>query len=187
MVQNTKQNSFLQELKVVFYIFAVFVLIEAINLVTGRVLNQFSITPREISSLPYVLSAPFLHASVQHFLSNIFTLCIFSFLVLQYGKYKFLYVHLFLIIGTGILVWLFGRKAYHLGASGIIYGQFGFLLLAGFVSKRLSLAFISIGVGFVYGAMIWGVLPSQPYVSWESHLFGFCCGLVVAYFLKNKA
>jgi len=90
-----------------------------------------------------------------------------------------------LIIGTGLLVWLFGRNAYHLGASGIIYGYFGFLVLAGFLSRKIGLMLISVLVAVFYGAMVWGVLPSQPYISWESHFFGFVCGLLLAWFLRK--
>ena len=123
---------------------------------------------------------------LQHFLSNIFTLSVFTFLLLQFGERKYFVVTVALIIGTGLLVWLFGRSAYHLGASGVIYGYFGFLLLGGFLSKKPGLMLISVLVVFFYGAMVWGVLPTQPYISWESHLFGFIMGLVLAWILRKK-
>jgi membrane associated rhomboid family serine protease len=88
---------------------------------------------------------------------------------------------------TGLLVWVFARDARHLGASGILYGYFGYLLLAGFLSKRIWLALISVMVLIFYGSMIWGVLPSQPFISWESHLFGFVSGLYLAWVLRKKA
>lgn len=179
-------QSFTVQLRYVAYIFAVLLCIELINLFTGRMLNQFSIVPRSLSSLPFIFSAPFLHAGLQHFASNILTLCVFAFLALQFGHRKFITLTLGLIVGTGILVWLFGRTAYHLGASGIIYGYFGFLILAGFLSKKIVLMIISVLVAFFYGTMVWGVLPSQPYISWESHLFGFICGLFLAWFLPKK-
>ena len=184
-MRNTNQTLKVQ-VKYVGYIFAVLLCIEFINLFTGRFLNQFSIVPRSISSLPFIFTAPFLHASLQHFASNILTLCIFSLLILQFGRRKFVLLSVGLIIGTGLLVWFFGRNAHHLGASGVIYGYFGFLVLAGFLSKKVGLMVISILVAFFYGAMVWGVLPSQPYVSWESHLFGFICGLFLAWFLTKK-
>lgn len=175
-----------RHLSLVFYVFAALLVIEIINLFTGRLLNQFSIVPRSLSSLPYIFSAPLLHGSTQHFLSNIVTLCVFTFLALQFGERKFFALTLGLIVGTGMLVWLFGRNAFHVGASGVIYGYFGFLLLAGFLSKKISLILISILVAFFYGTMVWGVLPSQPYISWESHLFGFIVGLFLAWFLTKK-
>jgi len=178
-------QSFTLQLRYVGYIFAILLCIEIINLFTGRLLNQFSIIPRSIPSLPFIFTAPFLHASLQHFASNILTLCVFILLVLQFGQRKFMLLTLGLIIGTGLLVWLFGRNAYHLGASGIIYGYFGFLVLAGFLSRKIGLMLISVLVAVFYGAMVWGVLPSQPYISWESHFFGFVCGLLLAWFLRK--
>lgn len=168
------------------YIFVALLVVEIINFLTGRTLNQFSIVPRSFSSLPFIFTAPFLHASVQHFISNIVTLCVFSFLVLQFGERKFITLSVGLILGTGLLVWLFGRNAFHVGASGVIYGYFGFLVLAGFLSKRIRLMLISLLVAFFYGTMVWGVLPSQPYISWESHLFGFISGLFLAWFLNKR-
>ncbi|MFT4653133.1 MAG: membrane associated rhomboid family serine protease [Kangiellaceae bacterium] len=175
-----------RHLSIVGCVFVALLVIEIINLFTGRLLSQFSIVPRSFSSLPFIFTAPFLHASVQHFISNIVTLCVFTFLLLQFGERKFFVLSLGLVIGTGLLVWLFGRTASHLGASGVIYGYFGFLLLAGFLSKKLSLILISVLVAFFYGTMVWGVLPSQPYISWESHLFGFITGLFLAWLLTKK-
>lgn len=180
------KSLFKKHITIVGYIFAALLLIEIINIFTGRLLNQFGIVPRAFTSLPYIFTAPLLHASVQHFLSNIVTLCVFTFLLLQFGERKFFILSLGLVIGAGLLVWLFGRNAYHIGASGVIYGYFGFLLLAGFLSKKLGLMLISVLVAFFYGTMVWGVLPSQPYISWESHLFGFIAGLFLAWLLTKK-
>ena len=174
------------QLRYVGCVFAALLCIELVNIFTGRILNQFSIVPRSLSSLPFIFTAPFLHATFQHFASNIITLCVFILLVLQFGKRKFVILSAVLIINTGLLVWIFGRNAHHLGASGVIYGYFGFLILAGFLSKRISLMLMSALVAFFYGAMVWGVLPSQPYISWESHLFGFLCGLASAKYLSKK-
>jgi membrane associated rhomboid family serine protease len=80
----------------------------------------------------------------------------------------------------------FGRDGQHLGASGVVYGYFGYLVLAGWLSKRVWLALISVGVVFFYGGLIWGVLPTQSYISWESHLFGFVSGLFLAYQFRQS-
>jgi membrane associated rhomboid family serine protease len=169
------------------YIVGLFLVIEAVNMLTGRYFNQFSIYPRELTHLPYIFSAPFLHANLTHFASNVVTLAVFSFLLLQFGAKRFLTVSFGLIILTGLLVWAFGRSSFHLGASGVIYGFFGYLVFAGFLSKRFFLIVISVLVAFFYGSMIWGVLPSRPYISWESHLFGFIAGLCLAWFLRKRS
>ncbi|QFT56966.1 rhomboid family intramembrane serine protease [Microbulbifer sp. THAF38] len=161
-------------------IFLVLTAIEIINLFTGRSLNYFGLIPRSINHLPHIFSAPLLHGSFWHFLSNIVTLCVFSFLLLQYGAKTYLKVTLTIIVTTGLAVWLFARGGNHLGASSVIYGYFGFLLLAGFISKQFLRLMTSIFVGLVYGGLIFGVLPQGKYISWESHLFGFLFGLMAA-------
>ncbi|MBJ2134944.1 rhomboid family intramembrane serine protease [Paraglaciecola chathamensis] len=169
-----------QQLKIVGCIFVLITAIEIINLLTGRALNHFGNIPRYIPGLIGVLTGPFLHGSLSHYLSNIIPLCVLSFLMLQYGNKRFFGVTFFCIILTGLLVWLFGRSASHIGASSVIYSYFGFLLLAGFLSRKFKLILISLLVAFFYGGLIFGVLPARTFVSWEGHLFGFISGLIAA-------
>jgi membrane associated rhomboid family serine protease len=175
-----------QQLVWVSYVVGLLFIIEALNMLTGRYFNQFSIYPRSLSHIAYIFTAPFLHADFAHFASNAVTLAIFSILLLQFGAKRFILVTFGLIVLTGLMVWSMGRASYHLGASGIIYGYFAYLVLAGLLSRKLFLIIISIVVAFFYGGMIYGVLPSQPYVSWESHLFGLIAGLVLAWFLRKR-
>lgn len=178
--------SFEQQLNFALRLFALLTVIELLNLVTGRQLNQLALMPREVNALGGILISPFLHGSLLHYSSNIFPICLFSILVMQYGVSAFWKATGFIFLFTGILVWLLGRSATHLGASGIVYGYFGFLLYAGFISRRPKLIFISIAVGFFYGGLIFGVLPVRSYISWESHLFGFISGLAAAKLFVTK-
>lgn len=170
------------QVKLLLWLLASFVLVELVNLLSGRALNHFAILPREVTSLPGILFMPWLHGSLGHFIANIVPLAIFWLLMLEYGLKRTLWVSVWIVLVTGLMVWLFGRFAYHVGASGLIYGQFGFLVLAGFYSRQLIKLLISLAVGFLYGGMVMGVLPSQPFVSWEAHLFGFIAGLLAAKF-----
>ena len=181
-----KKSSFHQHIIWVAYLVGFLAIIEAINMLSGRMLNHYSIYPRDLDFLAFIFTAPFLHGDFSHFASNVTTLAIFALLLLQFGGIRFIQVSVGLIILTGLAVWGLGRESYHLGASGVIYGYFGYLVVAGFLSKRLSLMFISLAVAFFYGGMVWGVLPSQPYISWESHLFGFIAGLILAYLFRPK-
>jgi membrane associated rhomboid family serine protease len=176
-----------QQFKLVLAIFLLLSAIEILNMLTGRTLNQFGNIPRVVSALPGILIGPFLHGGIGHFLSNIVPLCIFSFLMLQHGAKRFFMVTLWIIVLTGLLVWLFGRSATHVGISGVLYGYFAYLLLAGFLSGKPKLMIISLLVGFFYGGLIFGVLPSRPFVSWESHLFGFISGLIAARLWAKQA
>lgn len=178
--------SFEQQLNFALRLFALLTVIELLNLVTGRQLNQLALVPRDLNALGGIFISPFLHGSLWHYSSNIVPICLFSVLVMQYGVRNFWKTTAFIFLVTGILVWLLGRDAFHLGASGIVYGFFGFLLYAGFLSRRPKLIIISIAVGFFYGGLIFGVLPVRSYISWESHLFGFLSGLTAAKLFVRK-
>lgn len=154
--------------------------IELINMFTGRQLNHLALVPREFDAIAGIFISPFLHGGLGHYLSNIVPICLFSILMLQYGTKTFVKSTIFILILSGLLVWLLGRNAHHLGASGMVYGYFGFLVYAGFISRRIKLIVISLLVGFFYGGLIFGVLPLRAWVSWESHLFGLICGLAAA-------
>jgi membrane associated rhomboid family serine protease len=151
--------------------------IEILNIFTGRYLNQFGLIPRNSSALYGIIFSPFLHASLWHFLSNITPLAVFSFFMLQHGSTRFILVTISCIFTTGALVWIFGRTATHVGASGLVYAYFGYLLLAGILSREIKLVLISLFIGFIYGGLMFRILPGAIYISWESHLFGFVSGL----------
>ncbi len=169
-----------QHIRLVLAVFMLFSAIEIINLFTGRLLSQLGTIPRYVPGLRGIILGPFVHGSLQHYFSNIIPLCIFTYLLLQYGLKRYLQITLWIMITSGLLVWLFARPATHIGVSGIIYGYFGYLVLAGFLSGKFKLIIISVLVAFFYGGLIFGILPSSPFVSWESHLFGFIAGLVAA-------
>ena len=108
-------------------------------------------------------------------------------LSMQWGKFTFIKSTLLIWLGAGLCVWLLGRNAMHIGASGIVYGYLGFLILGGFYSKKLHLLIISVVIAVLYGGMIFGVLPLQRFVSFEYHLFGFLMGLLSAHLWAKSA
>ncbi|NES94982.1 MAG: rhomboid family intramembrane serine protease, partial [Desertifilum sp. SIO1I2] len=93
----------------------------------------------------------------------------------------------FTLLISGLGVWLFGSPGFHIGASGVIFGYLGFLLLRGYFERSFVTIFLSVVVGFFYGSLLWGVLPTVPGISWEGHLFGFIGGGVAAYLLSDRA
>ncbi|NVK54052.1 MAG: rhomboid family intramembrane serine protease [Alteromonadaceae bacterium] len=154
--------------------------VELVNLMLANSLNQFGLRPRSVAHLSGIIVAPLLHANLTHFASNFLPLLLFTWLSMQWGKRPFVYASLLIWLGAGFWVWLFGRDAMHIGASGIVYGYLGFLILAGFYSKKLHLLIISVVIAVLYGGMIFGVLPLQRFVSFEYHFFGFVMGLLSA-------
>jgi membrane associated rhomboid family serine protease len=86
----------------------------------------------------------------------------------------------------GLGTWLFGAPALHIGASGVIFGYLGFLLLRGYFERKFASILFSVFVGILYGSLIWGVLPGQPGISWEGHLFGFLGGVLAAKLLAEE-
>ena len=158
----------------------ILIAIEVINLFTGRMLGQFGVVPRYVGNLAYIFTAPFIHGSPAHLASNLIPLLIFMWLTLQWGTRTFVMVTLVTMAAGGLGVWLFGRHAVHIGASGMVYGYFGFLVLAGFMSKRITYMLVSVIIALTYGSMVFGVLPGRPFVSFEYHLFGMLSGLACA-------
>ena len=162
-----------------------FWLIEIINLMSGYELNKIGLLPRSISGLKGILLAPFLHSGIGHLILNTIPFSILGGLVLLKGTRPFFKVSIFIVILGGAGVWLFGRSAYHIGASGLIYGYFGYLVAKGWYEKSLSSIFIALAVLFLYSWMLWGVFPVSVFISWEGHLFGLIAGILSAKFLNN--
>lgn len=162
-------------------IFLVMTVTEIINVSLDRQLNAYGILPRSPDHWLGILAAPFLHGSATHYVGNIVPLIVLSFFSMQHGILRFLLVSSAVIVGGGSMVWLFGRPAVHIGASGLIYGYLGFLLVAGFISREFRLMVISVIVWVLYGSAVYGILPTQPHVSFESHFFGFVVGALVGY------
>jgi len=84
------------------------------------------------------------------------------------------------------LVWLMGRSASHIGASGLIYSLAAFNITFGFLQKKILNIIVSLVVVFLYGGLIWGVFPTRFYISWEGHLFGAIAGIFLAYMFNKK-
>jgi membrane associated rhomboid family serine protease len=178
--QPRKSVSFGQQLRLAFQLFLIMAVVEVINMVSGRFLNQFGLIPRETMGLIGIVTSPFIHGNLTHFLGNMPPLLLFTVLVLEHGRTRFWLASIGIVILGGAGVWLFGRASIHIGASGLVFGYFGYLFVAGFISKEFKLLSISIFVAVLYGGMLWGVLPTQPMVSFESHLFGLIAGIMMA-------
>ena len=153
---------------------------------SGIDLGFLGINPRHFSALPCILTAPFIHGSWGHLLNNTFSFLILG--LLFFNNYPKISTFVFLVIylSTGFLVWLIARTdSYHIGMSGVIYGLASFLFFSGFYRGNKESIALSLLVALLYGSMVWGVLPYQPSISWESHLSGGIVGLIMAFIFRN--
>lgn len=153
----------------------------------GYSLNHLAIRPQSILGLVGIPLAPFLHGDLAHLAANTAPFLVLGGLVLMRSWNDFLFVTLFTVAGSGGGTWYFGASdTLHLGASGLIFGYFGFLLARGLFERTLVSLAIAAGVGFFYSGLIWTVFPDQEGVSWQAHCFGFLSGLMCAYFVARK-
>lgn len=160
--------------------------IEVVNIFTQHRLNNFGIVPRNIIGLRGILFSPFLHGGIIHLIMNSVPLLVLGGLVMTRGKKDFFEATIFIILLGGLGTWIIGRPAYHIGASGLVFGYLGFLLSVGYYERTLSSIITAVIVFFLYGGMIWGVLPTLPFVSWEGHLCGLMAGGVAARLYKPQ-
>lgn len=180
-----KQDSFRERAKIMALVLAALVAVHMANLLLGGYFLYFGIQPRDIGSIYTIGTAPFIHGDFAHLGNNMIGIAIFGFLCLLRGVRYFLEASAIIIVLTGLLVWLFGREATHIGASGWLFGLWSMAIaLAWFERSFISIA-VAMAVVFFYGGMVFGVLPTQPYISFESHLFGAISGVVAAGWLHR--
>ena len=153
---------------------------------SGIDLGVFGIQPRDLFGLLGILFAPLLHGGLIHLVSNTIPLLFLGAVLFFYYDNLASFVFLRCYFITNLLVWFFARSSIHIGASGLIYGLASFLIAYGLLRRDFQSLFISIIVLLLYGSIFYGVLPSNPYISWESHLFGAMVGIWTAISFKNK-
>ena len=174
-------------LKIIVFVWLIYFIDFLLSSTLNFHLSQFGIIPRSFHGLYGIVLAPFLHGSFRHLLSNTVPLFILLTIFITFYKKRSIQIIPIAILMVGILTWVIGRKASHIGASGFIYFLASFLFFAGIFQKKLLPIAISIIVLIFYGGMFWGIFPSQPYISWEGHFSGFLTGSVLAYLFKSKA
>ena len=164
-------------------------LIELADLVVlGGGLDAWGVRPRSIGGLVGLVTAPFLHGGVAHLAANTIPLLVLGALTMTRKRLDFWVVSVVSAILAGGGAWLFGApNTVHIGASGVIFGYFGFLLARGIYERSLRAVFMSLFVGWAFGGMLMGVLPLVGAgISWQSHLFGFLGGALTARFLGAR-
>ncbi len=161
-------------------------LIKLTEFVGGLDFSRFGIYPLRAGGLTGILAAPFIHGSFAHLFANTAPIVAIGTMLL-YGYPRATRVLLPAVwLGGGLAVWLFAREAYHIGASGLAFGMLSFVFTIGALRWEQRAIAISLAVFFLYGGMIWGVLPISHEVSFESHLSGALIGIVSAFVLRRS-
>lgn len=173
------------------FLFPVFFLILIWIIKIGEVILEedlatFGVYPREAKGLPGILLSPLIHGSFSHLTGNSVPIFILSLGLFYYYPKVSYRVFFSIYIAVGLWVWVAARQSYHIGASGVVYGLAAFHFLSGILRKHRGLMAFSLLVVFLYGSMVWGVLPIVESVSWESHLFGIIAGVISAYIFRKE-
>lgn len=146
---------------------------------------RVGIYPLHLKGLPGIFLSPFIHSGFNHLMSNSVPFFILMFALIYFYRrisYRIFFMLYFL---SGLSVWLAGREAWHIGASGVVYAMAAFHFVSGIIRNDVRLLTLSVVVVFLYGGLIWGVFPIDPRISWEGHLWGAVSGVVLAFYYRQ--
>jgi membrane associated rhomboid family serine protease len=160
---------------------AVFWAVFLVNTVLGGSLLILGVIPRTAIGLRGILFAPFLHGSLNHIVANSIPFLALGWMVMLRDERHFIPVTLAGMIGSGITAWLLGAPgSVHIGASGVIFGYLGFLMLTGWYTRSFGSILVSVIVTLVWGSLVLGMMPGELGISWQAHVGGFLGGVLVA-------
>lgn len=151
------------------------------TVLSGGALLSYGIVPRTVWGLRGIVFAPFLHANLNHLVSNTIPFVLLGWLVMLRDARHFGRVTIAAMLGSGLLSWALGAPgSVHIGASGVVFGYLGFLMVSGWYARTFASIVLSVGVTLAWGSLVFGVLPTVPGVSWQGHLGGFIGGVLAA-------
>jgi len=174
------QRNFKLALKLAFWFSMFLWLILIADTVLGLGLARYGLRPRHLDGLIGIFTAPLLHSGAEHLFSNTLPLLVSLTTVLYLYPRSAMRVIPIIWIGSGLLAWMIGRHSLHFGASGFVYGLLAYVFISGILRMDMRSVAVSVMVWFLYGSMIWGVLPIRPNMSWELHLSGAILGVAMA-------
>lgn len=146
---------------------------------------KLGVYPRHLSGVIGIITSPLIHSTYSHLISNSVPLAVMGLGIFYFYPKAAYRVFTFVYFCTGLLVWLFAREVYHIGASGIVYAFVSYLFFSGIFRRDNKSITLSLIVIFLYGGLVWGVLPGIEGISWESHLFGAITGIIAAFIFRN--
>jgi membrane associated rhomboid family serine protease len=162
-------------------------LVKVIEVLFELDFSRFGIYPLKTAGLPGILFSPFIHADFNHLFNNSLPLFFLSIALFYFYSEIALKVFIWTFFLTGLFVWIAGREAWHIGASGIVYGLASFLFFSGIIRRYYRLIALSLIIVFLYGSMVWGIFPGiYKNVSWESHMLGSFSGIILSVYYRKK-
>ncbi|MGW4713346.1 rhomboid family intramembrane serine protease [Nocardia sp. NPDC004260] len=162
--------------------------VEGVDTAVGGRLDHAGIEPRRADGLTGILFAPLLHGGWAHLIGNTLPVLVLGFLVLVTGIGRGLAATAIIWLGAGLGVWLTGATgSTHIGASSLVFGWLTFLISRGWFARNVGQIVLGLVVLALYGSLLWGVLPGQPGISWQGHLFGALSGLLAGWVLSGDA
>ncbi|MFP4380738.1 MAG: rhomboid family intramembrane serine protease [Candidatus Sumerlaeia bacterium] len=150
-------------------------------------LDRFGVNPRRLGGLWGIAFMPFLHGSFGHLASNTLPFIILGGMIMLQGKRYFVLASMVILLVSGSMVWLLGSsESVHIGASGLVFGYFGYLLGRAWFVRSPGAISLAVVVLFFYGGLIWGLRPFQDGVSWLGHLGGFFGGVASVWLMMGQ-
>ncbi len=147
---------------------------------------QWGIYPKEAKGLVGIITSIFIHGNFNHLFNNAIPLLILGSALFYFYKPVAVKIVVWIVLMGGFWTWIMARESYHIGASGLIYGLFSFLLVSGFIRLNKQLIALSFFVVIVYGSMVWGIFPIKLEISYEAHFWGFVSGIILAIFYRKE-
>ena len=161
-------------------------IIKWIEYTYGMRFAKYGILPRTFEGLKGIMLSPFIHSDWKHLTNNALPLFVLTATLGFFYKGIAKEIFIWSWLMSGLWLWAIGRPSFHIGASGLLYALASFLFFSGFIRKHTKLMSISMFVVFLYGGMVWGILPMKKNISWEGHLVGALAGLILAYWFKDN-
>ena len=190
MIQEQKEKNILLSSLLMPTIFLVVIWsVKILETVFNTSFAFLGIYPLEWEGIPGIILAPFIHSDFSHLSANSIPLFVLMATLFYFYRKIALKIFILIFLFTNIWVWISAREAYHIGASGIVYGLASFLFISGLIRKNPRLMAISLMVAFLYGSLIWGLFPElfpEENISWESHLWGLVAGAVLAIYFRKQ-
>jgi len=178
-------NSMLVPLMLVILMWAVMI----IKVTGGYSLSFLGIYPLAWKGLPGIITTPFIHGDFSHLIANTVPMLVLGSALFYFYRGIAPRILILIWLFTGIWVWIAAREAWHIGASGIVYGLAAFILVSGIIRKHSGLMAMALVVVFLYGSLIWGIFPEffpNERISWEAHLFGLVAGVALAFYYRKE-